>query len=564
MKKYLFILISIVLLIAFNINAQVAEMNWVSNIWKGANNKIISKNYCANQNAILVAGSFKGGVKIDQGTLYANQFDGMVCKYDSIGRNVWAKSIGGNGKDYVFDVAESNDNSIYAVGSFEQFIDFDNGPGLMTYTANYTDGFLLKMNQYGLSQWVIVFADGFYESANCVEVDKSGNIYITGIFGDTVDFDPGPGKYNMISTGQKAQFICKYSSDGKLIWANSIDIDTDFTVNDIASDEYSNLYLTGISGKVDYNPGSGVEYLYGISGVQYIIKLDKDGNFIWANQFAGTYNKDDKDVLEIDIDGNLYTTGIFWGSEIDFDPGPGVSRSNSNGGMDVFVKCLDENGDYQWHTVFGGTKDDNGRGIAVDSKGNVYVTGDFESAINFASWPDTLYIRPKQDIDVFNVALDQNGEFIWSYAIGGNGDNIGYCIDIQDDRNLISSGSFDEVIDFDPGPNMKSFISSGESDIYLHSIPRSIYLGLNQSYSDSFVEIAPNPNNGSFILKFENHSNCELMIFNSIGMIVYSEVVKGQSQVSISLPPTLKDGMYIVRLIGKDISQTQKLVLKKF
>lgn len=77
------------------------------------------------------------------------------------------------------------------------------------------------------------------------------------------------------------------------------------------------------------------------------------------------------------------------------------------------------------------------------------------------------------------------------------------------------------------------------------------------------TKIYPNPNNGNFTIKLENSSFNNIEIYNSIGMIVYSEVVNGQSQISINLPSSLKDGMYVVKLIRRDSTTTQKLILKR-
>src|SRR5690349_63412 len=93
------------------------------------------------------------------------------------------------------------------------------------------------------------------DNANKLVVDKTGNIYIAGSFqGTNADFDPGPGVYPLNSAGSKDCFVAKYDASGKLLWAFRIGGSNTDEINDIALDGIGNLYITG------YFRGSSVDF----------------------------------------------------------------------------------------------------------------------------------------------------------------------------------------------------------------------------------------------------------------------------------------------------------------
>ena len=126
-----------------------------------------------------------------------------------------------------------------------------------------------------------------------VTVDAAGNVYTTGGFGGTADFDPGPGTYNLTSAGTYDMFISKLDSSGNFIWAKQLGgTGADAAGASIAVDADGNVYTTGgFVGTADFDPGPGVFTLSAIGNFRtkasFVLKLDADGNFIWAKQTGG-------------------------------------------------------------------------------------------------------------------------------------------------------------------------------------------------------------------------------------------------------------------------------------
>jgi len=210
-----------------------------------------------------------------------------------------------------------------------------------------------------------------------VAVDSSGNVYTTGQFSGTVDFDPGAGTANLVSNEYADVFVSKLDASGNLVWAKSFGGTGTDAGNSVAVDGSGNVHITGyFQGTADFDPGDGTTDLTS-AGEQdvFVSKLDASGNLVWAKRFGST----DYDVgwsVAVDGSGNVYTTGYFQGT-VDFDPGAGITNLVSAGQSDVFVSKLDASGRLMWAKRFGGTDGDAGVSVAVDGSGNVHTTGSF-------------------------------------------------------------------------------------------------------------------------------------------------------------------------------------------
>jgi len=121
-----------------------------------------------------------------------------------------------------------------------------------------------------------------------VATDASGNVYVTGYFQDTVDFDPGPATFNLTSAGYADIFVAKYSATGALLWADSMGAPA--LTGGSALSRRRRVYVTGsFSGTADFAPGQGVYNLASAGGADvFVCKLDSAGNVVWVRDMGGT------------------------------------------------------------------------------------------------------------------------------------------------------------------------------------------------------------------------------------------------------------------------------------
>lgn len=296
-----------------------------------------------------------------------------------------------------------------------------------------------------------------YDDFKGVCMDAVGNVYITGTYTGTIDFDPGPGVYTL-STIYRNVFITKLDVSGNLAWVKEFSslAPTNLNSEEIILGTSGSLFVTGsMTGTLDVDPGPST---YSLSGQgMFVCKLDNTGNFVWGKAMVGgSVNPYD---LTLDISSNLYITGYHTGSSsIDFDPGPAVYNPGGNSGSaNIFICKLDNNGDHVWTRAYtSGGSSSKGKSTKVDSAGNVFTTGIFQFSTDFDPGVSNYYINAGGAFDVFITKLNSTGNFCWAKRIGGidfSSFADGTELEISSGPiELIISGQFSKIVDFDPGP----------------------------------------------------------------------------------------------------------------
>ena len=319
-------------------------------------------------------------------------------------------------------------------------------------------------------EWAKSMGGSSYEYGNSIIADDFGNIYVTGFFEGTADFDPGEESFNLTSNGQWDIFIQKLDTNGNFIWAKSMGSSLDDEGTSVSVDAYGNVYLTGyFTYPVDFDPGENIYELTsnGNSDI-FIQKLDADGNFIWAKSM-GESSYDEGSSILIDDSGNVCLTGFFKGT-VDFDPGEATLELTSNGDKDVFIQKLNSNGDLIWAKSVGGTSTDQGFSIADDVSGNLYIAGQYKGTVDFDPGAETLNLTSNGATDAFILKLDNSGNFIWSKSTGGTNSDLAYSIAADALGNLYATGIYTGTVDFDPNAGIFDLISNGIYDAYIQKI----------------------------------------------------------------------------------------------
>lgn len=323
----------------------------------------------------------------------------------------------------------------------------------------------------------LVWARGFGQSVDDtgydIFVDAAGNVYTTGYFQGTVDFDPAPGvTYNLASAGNNDIFITKLDSSGNLVWARSFGGVSDDIGWGIFADAAGNVYTTGYfqGSNIDFDPGPGAALRSSAGSADiFISKLDSSGNFAGAWAMGGT-TFDYGFGIFADTAGNIYTTGYFQNT-VDFNPGGGTFNLISAGVQDIFVCKLDSSGSFAWARGIGGTSDDEGLGISLYSTGYLYVTGWFLGTVDFDPGAGTADLISAGSFDIFILKLDSNGNYVWAKALGGISDDRGQAVSADASGNVYTTGWFNGTADFDPDDvGVFNLTSLGGSDIFVSKL----------------------------------------------------------------------------------------------
>ena len=403
----------------------------------------------------------------------------------------WAKQIGGpsantGGRSVAVDVA----GNVYTTGNFSGTVDFDPGAGVVNFTAANVDIFVSKIDAAGNFVWAKQLGGpfgGFGNYGLSIAIDVSGNVYTTGYFGGTVDFDPGPGIYNLsvsnfnINPNIDNAFISKLDAAGNFVWAKQINNGTSASIirgQSITVDAAANVYVTGyFRGTANFS-GGAISLSEGTAKTIFIAKMDVDGNTIWAKNMGGPYDPSNSiDIpyaVAIDSLGNVYTTGRFSGTA-DFDPGVAVfNLIASTFYYGTFISKLDATGNFVWAKQMpqGSTVATiESLAMKIDGLGNIYTTGKFEGTVDFDPGAGIFnMVASNFFYDIFVSKLDAAGNFVWAKKMGGAEDDVSYGITVDASGNVYTAGYSAITADFDPGPANYNLVSAGGDDIFISKL----------------------------------------------------------------------------------------------
>ena len=246
------------------------------------------------QGDVYVGGGFQGSVDLDPGAgvnVVSNPdaaIDGYIVRLTSGGDFVWAYATEGAGSASFRDIEIAGDGSIVVGGYLKGTVDFSPGSGSLPLTSFHdkVDGLVLKLQGDSSVAWVRQFGGDGETPVTEAAVDQEGNIYLGGSFGrlgqvgQTADFDPGPGVYQLPkpSTFETA----------------------------------------------------------------YVLSLSEAGDFRWAVPLAGNEGRSQVQGMRVSSNGDVHLSGAFT-SNGDFDPNPGAQAwLNSGASSSVFVATLEQ------------------------------------------------------------------------------------------------------------------------------------------------------------------------------------------------------------------------------
>ena len=267
--------------------------------------------------------------------------------------------------------------------------------------------------------WNTFLGGNDYDYGEGIAVDSSGNVFVTG-----GSFSTWGRSVRAYTSGADA-FAAKLDSSGVLQWNTFLGGAGQEIGYGIAVDSSGNVYVTGQSGATWGNP------IRAYSGYQdaFAAKLDSSGELLW-NTFLGGTGGDVGYGIVVDSSGYVYVTGVSgptWGSPV---------RAFS-GGSDAFAAKLNNSGALQWNTFLGGTGDEYGYGIAVDSNGSVCVTGPSD-----ATWGSPVR-EYSGNGDTFAVKVNSSGVLQWNTFLGGTGDDYVFGIAVDSSGNIYIAGFSD-------------------------------------------------------------------------------------------------------------------------
>ena len=362
---------------------------------------------------IYITGYFNGTTDLDPGPgvqsfTSAGGTDIFMSKLDASGNFVWGKRIGGSGAENSADIETDYNGGFILSGYFSGIVDMDPGTGTQNLTsAGNLDVFISRFNLNGDLQWSRRIGGTESDYPNNIDCDATGNVYVTGTFDGTVDFNPGAPVENGTSLGGYDIFIEKLTLSGDFVWKKTVG-GTDWDMpRSITLDPSGNIYyIANFNSTVDFDPGTGVQSYTspGIYGDVIISKLDNSGNFVWAKQISGNGMEICYSVM-LDSQNNIYCIGGMSETTTDYDPGPGSHTIVSTGSQrEIFILKLNSSGDFNWVRTITGPNHHYAGAMALDGT-HLYVAGGFFGPTDFDPGAGVYSLTPVGSEDAFLLIL---------------------------------------------------------------------------------------------------------------------------------------------------------------
>ncbi len=365
---------------------------------------------------------------------------------------IWNTFLGGNGDDIANSINVDSNGNIFVLGTSQESWGTPVNP-----FGGSKDAFLAEFDAGGVLHWQTFLGGSGNDSGRGISFDGSGNIYIAG------NSTSSWGSPLQSFSGSANAFVAKIAADGTLLWntflnesAEAIQVDASGNINVVvisSNEEY--LVKFDASGNIlqtDSIVGSGKlgGWHIALDGTLYwtgswipslesdiigdLAVYNPDGSFKWGDAFACDFYTSGNDVTD-DSGGNAYVTGegdcVDW--EILLKPIRPLAGDN-DAFVAKFYKKYSE-AYVKWYTYLGGSARDWGKAIAIDGSNNTYVAGSSES-----SWGAPLRSFSLMT-DAFVARIDENGGLRWHAFLGGNGNDSGGKIALDNLGNIYVLGS---------------------------------------------------------------------------------------------------------------------------
>jgi len=247
-----------------------------------------------------------------------NGGDILIVKYNSSGSEIWNTTFGGDENDLAYKVRVDSNDSVVVVGY------------TLSFGVTAASMLTVKYNSSGSQIWNKIFSEGTGGTpAYAMAIDDENSVYTLGY-----------------STGHVLKAV-KYYSNGTQAWNKTLNIFSPYyeTPYGADTDSFNNVIITG---RIQYSTTVDV----------FTIKIDKDGNVLWIEAFAGSSYDEGREIA-IDSHNNIFVGGY--------------TNSYGAGARDALLIKYDKDGNELWYKTYGTFHDEYVRDIAIDSRNNVVL-----------------------------------------------------------------------------------------------------------------------------------------------------------------------------------------------
>lgn len=563
------------LLFMGSVSAQGLQFEWAKKVGGPSPEYGIAITVDDSGNVYSLGHFINGGGDFDPGPgthslTPAGNGDVYITKLDPNGNFVWASMMGlpygDEGSSIVWDKA----GAIYISGT--HFV-----ATITTPLDGDHQTFIHKLDAgTGSTLWSKAFT-GDQNFCHSLTLDPTSNLLLTGDYNGFVDFDPGPGQNIPNANAPDAgAYVVKLDSDGELIWVRQFPGGGHTVGLDIASDSLGNVYMAGFfTETLDCDPGPNLYPLSSVGALSrpnakqdvLILKLNPDGDFIWADQLGGP-NIDEGIGMDVDRDGNIYLTGFFRES-MQVKTTSGLTALTAVGHYDLFVAKLNTDGSFLWVKGIGSPGLEIGYSVHATPSGGALFVGDYADNADFDPGPGT-YLLPANTVGTstsasFIAQLDASGNLDWVTPFEGDFDQSGNALALDPSGNIYLTGNFRGTVDFDPGTARFELISTGMTatlDGFVLKLGSNLSTGVQDVLLKPEVSVYPNPTTGRIFIRIDQvYPEATLTVHTLLGQTIRTHLLKYEDQFSFELPTS--PGIYLIGIEMGDEAPSFFRVIKE-
>lgn len=574
MKNHLFVAVLqlFLLQLSFYANAQSFDLKWANTLNKTS---MVDFEVDANGNCYVV-GTFADTVDFDLGTgvstlIADTAYPTFLAKYDANGNFVFVKQLPGLFRN---KLALDKTGNIWLTAVFEYTVDFDPGAGVANLTAyqssnsfQKSDVYIAKYDNNGNYLLAFSIVDSSYSiRIEDITTDNNDNLYLTGDFRETVDFDPSASATKLTANDFNGDvFIAKYSSAGNLSYAHHlVAIGNSANAHKIRIDNSDNVYICGrFIDAIDLDPSTATYTLNTLGGIDgFVAKYNSAGAF----QFGGNFNGVCR-AFDVEPNGDFYVGGTMPDS-MDADWGTGTSMLYSMNNFDIWLAHYDNTGSFASANAFESNAIYHTYDFYINPNQEVLMSGYIRDTVDFDPGNSGGEFISNGNRDVFVSKFDDNCDFKRGMSFGAAATDQVNAIAGNNSSDFWIIGSFSDSVDFDPSSNFDwhyglpgtfsipngGFLARYNDpdvltavltrkkellDVSIHSVERNIYIDFSNL----------------------NQVNAEVEVYTMSGQLVIRQRHSQNNQLIIT-DQKLSSQIYLVKVKNENAVQVRKVMLR--
>jgi hypothetical protein len=469
----------------------------------------------------------------------------FLVQYDSIGNLNWYKHWESNNMAYLISVDTDPNGNIYGLGQFTNSIDLDPGSAINSTPIDEGGIFIFKLDASGNLLWTKSIqapnTAGGSIIPRQISVSSTGDVYLSGEFNGSFDWDPSTGTQTHVTiTGNRAFFILHLSATGDYVWFSQIEFAEEFSnqVAGLCVAGNDQVYVTGkFTNTVDFDPSASVSNVTEPDGAAFLLSLLPDGSLNWVHTIPQGSGYDCESIGNSVVFAGQFNTPV--SGSFDFDFGTGVQNIASDG-IDAYFLSLDLNGNFNWVNSITGSGDQSCRSIDLSANGTVYASGRFEQVI---SYPDLNYsLTSPTTSESFICKLSNTGIFLEQFSLLGSGITSVFNITHSAAGSTYVGGHYSGQADLNINNNVNNYASAqGVYNPFAIKLGELNYAGLNEQDQSTWF-IYPNPAQNELQLSEVDFSQ-PVYLYDINGKLL-TAILKPTSVINIA---NLQAGAYFIQ-----------------